>query len=94
MKLAELDGNIEDDIWRKQARHQIWFQSYPKLAKKWHITISNLKIVTCLTAVFYCLFYILKVFSIAIFPLISEIKGSHNLMTRELTLHISWSSGL
>ena len=29
MKLAELDGNIEDDIWRKQARHQILISKLP-----------------------------------------------------------------
>ena len=50
--------------------------------------------VTCLKATFCCLFYILKVSSMVIFPLMSEIKRCHNLMMRGITLHISWWSSL
>ena len=94
MKLAELDGNIDDDKWRKHTHHQILMSNPPCIVKKWHITVSTLGSVTCLKATFCCLFYILKVFSIVIFPMISEIKRCHNVMTRGLTLHISWSTSL
>ena len=94
MKLAELDGNIDDDKWRKHTHHQILMSNPPCIVKKWHITVSTLGSVTCLKATFCCLFYILKVSSIVIFPLMSEIKRCHNLMMRGITLHISWWSSL
>ena len=94
MKLAELDGNIDDDKWRKHTHHQILMSNPPCIVKKWHITVSTLGSVTCLKATFCCLFYILKVSSMVIFPLMSEIKRCHNLMMRGITLHISWWSSL
>ena len=34
MKTSELDGNIDDDIWRKHARHQILMSKSPYIVKK------------------------------------------------------------
>ena len=34
MKTSELDGNIDDDIWRKHARHQILMSKSPYAVKK------------------------------------------------------------
>ena len=96
LKLNLLNWKVIVMMMYGESMHVIrfWCQSHPTLSKKWHITVSNLGTVTCLKATFYCLFYILKIFLMVIFPLMSEIKRCHNLMIRKLTLHISWSSSL
>ena len=48
MKTSELDGNIEMIYGESMHVIRFWCQSHPTLSKKWHITVSNLGIVTCL----------------------------------------------